>query len=73
MKEVYDLVEEIYEKLAEFFETTGQEPQAIALSPGSYRWLLELKSSDPGMINPFGYFRLVIDEILPDTEVRIEE
>jgi len=24
------------------------------------------------MINPFGYFKLEIDEVLPDTEVRVE-
>jgi hypothetical protein len=72
MKGVFDLVESIYETIVENFEMTGREPQALVLSPASYRRLLEIKSDDPAAINPLGHFRLVIDEIFPDTKVGVE-
>ncbi len=71
MSDPLDLVRSIYVKLAEFFELTGYAPRVLIISPGSYRRLLELTSEDPQMLNPRRYFRLVIDEVLPDTEIQV--
>jgi len=71
MNDPLELVRSIYEKLAEFFEITGYAPRVVIVSPGSYRRLLELTAEDPTALNPRRYFRLVIDEILPDSEIQV--
>jgi hypothetical protein len=41
----------------------------MCASPGSYRRLLELNAQDPLALSPIAGLTVVIDEVLPETEV----
>ena len=84
MNPVFDLVEEINERAAEYFYRTGFKPNSLAVSPGSYRRLIEIASSEQAIGNlvvgcralrdvttGFGKVHVVIDEIMSDTEVEL--
>ena len=84
MNSVFDLVEEINERVAEYFYRTGLKPNSLAVSPGSYRRLIEIASSERAIGNlvvgcralrdvttGFGKVHIVIDEIMSDTEVEL--
>ena len=86
MKNVFDIIEAIEEKVAEVLEKYGRIPAAIALSPGSYRRLLEIRSTDVTVGNLIigcvplneletssGRVSVVIDEMLSDTCVEVHE
>ena len=51
MNSVFDLVEEINEKVTEYFYSTGLKPSTLEISPGSYRRLLEIDSSEHAIGN----------------------
>ena len=82
MKEVFDLIEAINETAMQYREQTGRVPTTIAVSPGSYRRLLEIKAWEQRIGNlvigctplreletPFGKVNIVIDETSADTAV----
>lgn len=84
MKPVFDLVEEINEKVAEYFYSTGLKPSTLEISPCSYRRLLEIESSEQAignliigckalreMTTALGKLHIVISETVSDTEVAI--
>lgn len=84
MKQVFDLIEAINDRLTQFLDQEGLTPNAIAISPASYRRLLEIKSWEWRIGNliiscrplkeietPLGKVHLVIDELLSDTEVEV--
>lgn len=84
MKNVFDIIEAVEEKVAEFLERCGRLPNGLALSPGSYRRLIEIRSTDFTLGNLIvgclamnryeaeaGCVNIVIDELLPDTSVEV--
>ncbi len=84
MKQVFDLIEAINDRLTQFLDQEGLTPNAIAISPASYRRLLEIKSWEWRIGNliigcapmreietPLGKASIIIDEILSDTEVEV--
>jgi hypothetical protein len=85
MKEVFDLIEAINETAMQFREQTGYAPAGIAVSPRSYRRLLEIIAWEQRIGNlvigctpvreletPFGKVNIVIDEVSPDTAIEAE-
>jgi hypothetical protein len=73
MRQVFELLDEIYQQMTEYIDRTGHPPRRLALSPRSYRRLLELMLNEPALVGPLCDIRLIIDELMPDTEVHIEE
>lgn len=84
MKTSFDLVEAIYEEASRFYAEQGTVPEAVALSPASYRRLIELRCQEQSIGNliigcapilqfttAVGTLRIVIDELLGDTVVEI--
>ena len=84
MEQVHDLIEIINERLRDYVHRTGLIPTSIAVSPGSYRRLLEITAWDGRIGNlvigcrplraietAFGTLRVTIDELLADTEVEV--
>ena len=71
MKPVFDLVGTIYEEIAWFLTNTGRAPLQIVVSPASYRRLLELREEAPQLAPTLWTLDIVIDEVLPDTEVEV--
>lgn len=84
MKQVFDLIDTIIESAMDYFGRTGVKPVAVAISRGSYRRLLEIKSWEERIGNliigcrpleeietPLGKIKIVIDELLVDTSVEI--
>jgi hypothetical protein len=84
MKKVFDVLEEIRESAAEFFYGNEWKPESVSLSPGDYRRMLEVVGSmiaaDDGFVGipliheiatPFGSIRVIIDESLSDTDLRM--
>jgi hypothetical protein len=72
MKLVFDLVEEIYDRISEYLFETGEQPRTVTVSPHSYRRLLEIWQVDPLNLGYLATLSIRIDELLPDTEVRVE-
>ncbi len=85
MKEVFDLIETINETAMQFRDQTGYAPASIAVSPRSYRRLLEIKAQEQRIGNlvigctpvreleiPFGKVNIVIDEMSSDTTIEAE-
>ena len=85
MKNAFDLIEAINERVAEHAEKTGSKPHSIAVSPASYRRLIEIKAWEERIGNLIigcaplkefgtedGNVSLVIDEMLADTAVEVE-
>ena len=84
MKQVYDLIESINDKVMEYLKRTGLVPSSIAISPGSYRRLLEITAWEERIGNliigcrqlkeietPFGKLSVIIDELLANTAVEV--
>jgi hypothetical protein len=84
MKQIFDLIEAINDTAMAYFERTGQPPFSIAISPRSYRQLIEIKSSEERFDNliigcsaireletSVGNVRIIIDELLEDTSVEV--
>lgn len=84
MNQVFDLVEEINEKVTEYFYRTGLKPSMLAISPRSYRRLIEIESFKRAICNlivgcralrevttALGRVSVVIDESMSDTEVEL--
>lgn len=82
MNQVFDLIAEIAERTAEFVERTGYRASSVFLSPLSYRRLLEIQAQENAIGNliigcasiaeiaiPGGTLRVIIDEMLSDTDV----
>ncbi len=85
MKEVFDLIEAINETAMQYRAQIGNVPTTIAVSPRSYRRLLEIKASEQRTGNlvigctpvreletPVGKVNIVIDETSSDTTVEAE-
>jgi len=84
MNQVFVLIKAIDKKLRLYFDLTGRSPETISISPLSYRQLLETRAKCERVDNqmmgcrridavetPFGNVRLMIDELLLDTEVDV--
>jgi hypothetical protein len=84
MKTSFGIIEAIHEEASRFYAEHGVAPEAVALSPGSYRRLIELCSQEHRIGNLIigcaplrelvtrgGKLRVVIDELLADTVVEI--
>jgi hypothetical protein len=84
MKQIFDVVEAIHGEVARCFDENGLVPASVAVSPSSYRRLLEITSLEGKIGNlvigcrplremetPFGRVNIVIDEIISDTEVEV--
>jgi hypothetical protein len=82
MNQVFDLIEEIQERVQQFSDETDARPRAISLSPAAYRQLVELHCQENAIGNlvigcrPLtsfatlaGTVSLIIDEMLGDTEI----
>lgn len=72
MKQVFDLLEEISRGVAEYIDRTGHPPRSLVLSPRSYRRVLEVMLTHPAHAGLLSTIRLVIDEVLPDTDIQLE-
>ena len=84
MKEVFDLIEAINETAMRYRDETGVNARTVAISPSSYRRLLEI-SAEEGKIGNLiigcsaiqkidtlaGTLDVVIDELVPDTSVEL--
>jgi hypothetical protein len=73
MKPTFDIVEAIYEQIVEFLFATGHVPGRLVLSPISYRRLLEIRRDAPGSLLSLATIEIVIDEVLPDTEILVAD
>jgi hypothetical protein len=71
MRPVFDLLETIVQHVAGFLEEYGYQPTLLLVSPASYRRLLELHAVEPMALTPIAGMRVVIDEVLPDTDVEL--
>lgn len=84
-KEVFDLIETINETAMQFQEHRGCAPTSLAISPRSYRRLLEIIAWEQRIGNlvigctpvrkletPFGKVNIVIDEMSSDTKIEAE-
>jgi hypothetical protein len=84
MNQVFDLVEEINEKVTEYFYSTGLKPSTLEISPCSYRQLIEMESSEHAigdliigckalreMTTALGKLHVVINETIADTELAL--
>lgn len=84
MGQIFDLVEAINFEVAVYTDRCGSTPSEVSVSPNSYRRLLELKMTElsPNSSNltctALRYvgvgderMKIVIDETLEDTEVRV--
>ena len=85
MKQVFDLIEAIGNKVMEYAERTGNKPTAVSISRGSYRRILEIRAWETQIGNliigcapqseidtPLGKVKVVIDELLDDTAIETE-
>jgi len=86
MRKIFDPLEAIYDRLESFYFKAGRMPNAIVLSPNTYRRLLEICLKElryeefiPGYAQvvlfqtPWGAIQIVIDELLGDMQVSVEE
>lgn len=73
MKPTFDIVEAIYEQIVEFLFATGHVPSRLVLSPISYRRLLEIRRDAPGSLLSLATIEIVIDEVMPDTEIQVAD
>jgi len=71
MRPAFDIIETIYERIVDFLFATGRTPSQVVLSPASYRRLLEIRRDAPGCLVSLTTVEIVIDEVLPDTEVQV--
>ena len=84
MNQVYALIEAIDTEVKLYFDRTGASPEAISISPVSYRQLLETRAKCErtgdqvmgcwridAVETPFGNVRIMIDELLLETEVDV--
>ena len=84
MEQVHDLIEAINEKVNRYLQRTGLIPTSIAISPGSYRRLLEITAWEGRIGNlvigcvPLseiktisGKVKVIIDELVSDTEIEV--
>jgi hypothetical protein len=83
MRQVFDLLEAIRERVLEHLYNTGVKGTHVALSPRSYRRLLEVHRSRGGVpvaagcgaigeiMTPVGRLSVLIDELIPDTEIKV--
>ena len=84
MKQVFDLVEAINETAMRYREERGVNAKTVALSPGSYRRLLEISAEEGKFGNLIigcsamqkintlaGTLQVVIDELHPDTSIEL--
>ncbi|MCK5571394.1 MAG: hypothetical protein KAJ12_01475 [Bacteroidetes bacterium] len=83
MRRVFDVLEAIRERVLEHLYNTGVKGTHIALSPGAYRRLLEIRRSRDGVpvaagcaaiseiMTPVGRLSVLIDELIPDTEIEV--
>ncbi len=84
MKEVFDLIEAINDRVIQYRDQTGHIPTTLAISPGSYRRLLEIKSWEARIGNLIigcaplqqietilGKVNIIIDEMLNDTAIEV--
>ena len=84
MEQVHDIVEAINEKVKGYLQRTGLVPTSIAISPGSYRRLLEITAWEGRIGNlvvgcaplsqietPSGKVNVIIDELISDTQVEV--
>jgi hypothetical protein len=84
MEQVHDIIETINERIRDYLHRKGLVPTSIAISPGSYRRLLEIAAWDGRIGNlvigcrplraietAFGTLRVIIDELLADTAVEV--
>jgi hypothetical protein len=84
MKQVFDIVEAIHGKVTNCLDEKGLMPASVAVSPCSYRRLIETRSLEGRIGNliigcsplrkmetPFGKVNIVIDEMISDTEVEV--
>lgn len=69
MKPVFDILDEIIERITEYLYDTGHQPTVLLVSPVSYRQLLELHLRDPLALTPIAGLYVIIDEVLPETKV----
>jgi hypothetical protein len=82
MKKVFDLIEEIQQRVRQFSDETDARPRAISLSPAAYRQLVELHCQENSIGNlvvgcrPLtsyetlaGTVSVIIDEMLGDTQI----
>ena len=85
MKQVYDLLDAINQTVEERFNQREVATCMVSISPRSYRWLIKLIAENHRIGNlligcaancelntSMGVFPVVIDEALPDTEVRVD-
>jgi hypothetical protein len=72
MKPVFDLIHEIIEQVREYLYATGHEPSVVLVSPGSYRRLLEIHQQDPLALTSIAGLTVIIDEVLPESEVIVD-
>jgi len=85
MNQVFDIIEAINEKTLEYFYTRSQKPATRAVSPYSYRRLIEIKSLEEAtenlildcaamreVVTRVGKVNIVIDEMLPDDAIQME-
>ncbi len=84
MNKVFDVLEAINERIRKYVSCAGSSPTSVQLSPSSYRRLLEINSVDQeigdlligciplrSITTAWGSIRVVIDEMLGDTDVEI--
>jgi hypothetical protein len=84
LHQVFDIIELIHEKVAEYLEKTGTTPHTLAIAPAVYRRLIELRAQEHAIgnlvigckevkevITSLGNLRIVIDEVLRETEMKL--
>jgi len=84
MSQVFDIIEQINERVAEYAERIGRRAFTLSVSPRSYRRLIELKAQANaignliigcGPLEEFetvvGNLRIIIDETLADTDIAL--
>jgi hypothetical protein len=72
MKPVFDLINEIIEQVREYLYVYGHEPSVVLVSPRSYRRLLEINQQDPLALTAIAGLTVIVDEVLPESEVIVE-
>lgn len=85
MKNAFDLIEAINERIEEYKERAGFRPHSVAVSPAAYRRLVEMRAWEEKIGNLIigcaplkefetdgGNLSLVIDEMLGGTAIEVE-
>ncbi len=85
MQDTFDVIEAINDKIVEHKRNRGVNPSSICLSPRTYRRLLEMRvwrerignlvvgcKPITGIETNLGKFKIVLDEMLSETEVETE-